>query len=207
MYGRVYEAVHKADKNNKVAIKVLDKMHLIDQLDAIEQEIAILQKLDHPNIVNYFETYDDKKYLYLVMEHVKGMELFEKIEKETNFNEKTAAKYMLQMFKAINHLHAQGIVHRDIKPENVMVTENDEIRLIDFGLSKVQVTEFLNERAGTPYYVAPEVIERKYGKQADIWSLGVILYQLVSGLIPFDADSPDALFKKIKNCEWSFVMP
>ena len=114
---------------------------------------------------------------------------------------------MLQMFKAINHLHAQGIVHRDIKPENVMVTEKDEIRLIDFGLSKVQVTEFLNDRAGTPYYVAPEVIERKYGKQADIWSLGVILYQIVSGLIPFDADSPDALFKKIKNCEWSFVMP
>ena len=103
------------------------------------EEINILYKLDHPNIVNYFETYDDKKYLYLVMEYVKGMEMFDKIsnKKSNKFSEKTAAHYMLQLFKAINHCHAQGIVHRDIKPENIMITENDEIRLIDFGLSKV----------------------------------------------------------------------
>ena len=105
----------------------------------LREEINILYKLDHPNIVNYFETYDDKKFLYLVMEYVKGMELFDKIthKKNQKFGEKTAAKYMLQLFKAINHCHANGVVHRDVKPENIMITDNDDVRLIDFGLGKV----------------------------------------------------------------------
>ena len=85
-----------------------------------------------------------------------------------------------------------------------MVTENDEIRLIDFGLSIIQETKNLKERAGTPLYMAPEVVEKKYGKQADMWSLGVLLYHLVSGWLPFVALTEADLYKKIKNCEWNF---
>ena len=168
------------------------------------EEINILYKLDHPNIVNYFETYDDRKYLYLVMEYVDGMELFEKIthKKNSRFGEKQTAKYMLQLFKAINHCHAQEIVHRDIKPENIMVTENDDIRLIDFGLSKVQTGKKLDEIAGTPLYMAPEVIQGSYGKEADMWSLGVLLYTLVSGYLPFYEKTTNAVFKKISQCDW-----
>ena len=87
-------AHHTADENTKVAIKVLDKHQLEDMLDMLREEIEIIQRLDHPNVVNYFETYDDAKYLYLVMEHVEGVELLQKITKEKSFNEKTAAIYM-----------------------------------------------------------------------------------------------------------------
>ena len=111
---------------------------------------------------------------------------------------------MLQLFKAINHCHAQEIVHRDIKPENIMVTANDEIRLIDFGLSKVQTGKKLEEIAGTPLYMAPEVISGSYGKEADMWSLGVLLYTLVSGYLPFYEKTTAEVFKKISQCDWKF---
>lgn len=111
---------------------------------------------------------------------------------------------MLQLFKAINHCHAQGIVHRDIKPENIMITDSNEIRLIDFGLSKVQTGKQLEEIAGTPLYMAPEVINGSYGKEADMWSLGVLLYTLVSGFFPFYEKNTKKVFEKIKTCEWQF---
>ena len=92
---------------------------------------------------------------------------------------------MRQLFQAINHCHALDIIHRDIKPENIMVTNDDQIRLIDFGLAAVAKKRTLTEFAGTPYYMAPEVIKHLYGRKSDIWSLGVILYTLLSGYLPF----------------------
>ena len=93
-----------------------------------------------------------------------------------------AAGYMKSLFQAINHCHAQNIVHRDIKPDNIMITANNTVRLIDFGLSKASKgNKQLQTVAGTPYYMAPEVLEGSYSKQADIWSLGVLLYTLISG--------------------------
>jgi len=94
--------------------------------------------LDHPNIVKYYETYVDENYIYLVMEYIDGGELFDKIATQENqvFSEALAAHYMRKLFSALNHMHAQGVVHRDIKPENIMLTSNDELKLIDFGLSK-----------------------------------------------------------------------
>jgi calcium-dependent protein kinase len=96
-----------------------------------------LTKLDHPNIVKYYETYDDDKYIYLVMEFIGGGELFDKIAQQSNnvFSEEMAAYYMKKLFSALNHMHSQGVVHRDIKPENIMLTINGELKLIDFGLS------------------------------------------------------------------------
>lgn len=92
---------------------------------------------------------------------------------------------MHQLFSAVNHCHANGVIHRDIKPENIMLTKNNKIRLIDFGLSKLGTTKAQTEVAGTPYYMAPEVWDGKYKEKADIWSLGVLLYVLVSGYLPF----------------------
>ena len=150
------------------------------------EEVAILNKLDHPNIVKYYETYDDQKYIYLVMEFIKGQQLFEKITAQENqtLHEHVAATYMKSLFQAINHCHAQGIIHRDIKSENIMITDSGSVRLIDFGLSKASKKN-LKTIAGTPYYMAPEVLDGNYGQKADIWSLGVLLYTLVSGYLPF----------------------
>ena len=118
----------------------MDKQKLSGQMDMIMNEIEILNTLDHPNIVKYYETYDDKKFIYLTMEFIKGKMMFDKITEAENqtFSEKQACHYIADIFYAINHLHTQGIIHRDIKPENIMVTDdNDQIKLIDFGLAKL----------------------------------------------------------------------
>jgi len=135
-FGKVFLSSNKHNPNFKVAIKVLDKEKLHGNLDLVVKEIAALNKLDHPNIVKYFETYNDVKYIYLVMEHIQGMPLFDKITNTRNqsFSEVQACKYLKQIVSAIKHCHALNIVHRDIKPENIMITEMDTIRLIDFGL-------------------------------------------------------------------------
>ena len=123
---------------------------------------------------------------------VTGLPLYDKICKQVNqvFTEKQAGSYMRQLFQAINHCHAQNIVHRDIKPDNIMITDDNRVRLIDFGLAVESKRRDLTEIAGTPYYMAPEVIKSTYGKQSDLWSLGVVLYTLVSGYLPFQGDTP-----------------
>ena len=126
------------DPNFKVAIKVLNKERLKENILAIKEEVRILTRLDHPNIVKYYETYDDTKYMYLVMEYCSGGELFDRIAKQKDqvFNESEAATIMKKLLRAINHCHASGVVHRDIKPENIMYGRDNEIKIIDFGLSK-----------------------------------------------------------------------
>jgi len=141
------------------AVKIMNLKKLEEHLDSIREEIAILNKLDHPNVVKYYETYIDKKFIYLVMEYIDGGELFEKIAKQENqvFSEDMAARYMKKLFSALNHMHAQGIVHRDIKPENILLTKHDELKLVDFGLSKRTKPgeRKMKTIAGTPYYMAP----------------------------------------------------
>jgi len=131
-------AENKTNTEHKVAIKVIQKSKLKpSEIESIRQEVAILQRLDHPNIVKYYETYDDVKYLYLVMELCSGGELFEKIsEKPNHFSEKEAAVIIEKLLKAIIHCHSQSIAHRDIKPENIMYGADGEVKLIDFGLAK-----------------------------------------------------------------------
>ena len=122
------------------------------------------------------------------MEYINGSQLFDKITMQENqqFSELQAAEFIYQLFSAINHCHANKVIHRDIKPENIMITESNSVRLIDFGLSKISKKQvLLHEIAGTPYYMAPEVLEGNYNEKADIWSLGVLLYVLVSGYLPF----------------------
>lgn len=112
---------------------------------------------------------------------------------------------MKSLFQAINHCHAQNIVHRDIKPDNIMITNNNTVRLIDFGLSKAsRNNRQLTTMAGTPYYMAPEVLEGSYSKKADIWSLGVLLYTLVCGYLPFQGSNAAEVFRKIKEADYHF---
>jgi len=143
------------------------------------------------------------------MEMCPGGELFDHIVKTNHFNEVYAAQLMTQMISSIKHLHENNIVHRDLKPENFLMadtTANSEVKLIDFGLSKRNLggSDMMSTVVGTPYYVAPEVLKGNYGKECDIWSLGVIMYVFLCGYPPFEGDNNTAIFKNIMGAKLAF---
>ena len=192
------------------AIKVIPKSRIKNK-ETLEREISIMKQMDHPNIVKLYETYDDIKYLYLVMELCQGGELFDKIIELGHFSEKVAAKLLSQMLASISFLHGHGIAHRDLKPENFLFLENDiysPLKLIDFGLAKTvdKVTK-LTTKTGTCYYVSPEVLNGSYTEKCDIWSLGVILFMMLSGYPPFDGESDTEILAQVRVGELKFDDP
>ena len=225
-FGKVMLAYNKLDhsKSKKVAIKAMKMKKVQNILKIIKRETAILQSLDHPNIVKYYETRYGSEYVYIVMEYCSGGELFQKILKEEVFCELEAGNIMQKLLRAIAHCHANGIAHRDIKPENIMYASDDpdsEVKLIDFGLSKAPAETKMSRgggqqlpkkrqlsrkgtMVGTPYYVAPEVLTGYYSYACDIWSLGVLLYILLSGYLPFGGKETSQIFDKIKSAQIMF---
>lgn len=175
----------------------------------LESEINILKELDHPNIVRFYETYIDYKYIHIVMQLCTGGELFDRIVKLEKFSEKDASELMKKILSAVQHLHKHNICHRDLKPENFLFKnnkENAEIKIIDFGLSKKfsKQEENMTTIVGTPFYVAPEVLSGKYDTQCDLWSCGVILFVLLCGYPPFDGDSNKDIFRAILKNKLEF---
>ena len=165
-YGKVFLAQNKEDATIKIAIKVMNKRDMSDDdVLSLRREVQIMQQVDHPNIVKYYETYDDKKYIYLCMELCTGGDLFQKItDRGKPMAEKETSYMVNKLLKALQHCHGQNIIHRDIKPENIMYGEDDEIKFIDFGFALiVNKKKSSLEIAGTPYYIAPEVLTGKYG--------------------------------------------
>ena len=174
------------------------------------KEIQVLKELEHPNIIKIFEYYIDNKYHYIITELLTGGELYESILKFQKFNEKKAAYIMKQILSAINYLHSKGIVHRDIKPENILVQNDNkkgndsideiQIKLIDFGASNFfKENEKLTLKVGSPYYIAPEVLNKSYNEKCDIWSAGVVLYVMLTGNFPFVGKTSQKLFESIKT--------
>ena len=187
-FGKVFEVEHKVSKMER-AVKEIAKSKGNSDVDREKfiAEVSILAKLDHPNIMKIFELYEDAQKFYVVSELIRGGELFDFITKRESLSEVFAANTMKQVLSAVNYLHKQGIVHRDLKPENVMLeqepnsVEELNLKLIDFGTS-VSVPESgrLREAIGTMYYMAPEVLDRRYDSKCDVWSLGVILFVLIA---------------------------
>ena len=156
---------------------------------SFQEEIAILSKLDHPNILKLYEVYEDPKRYYIVTELCKGGELFDEITKKVVFTEVEAADLLKQILLAVAYFHDMGIVHRDIKPENVLIDREQDncLKIIDFGTSVIKSDEeTLQSTQGTSYYIAPEVLKKSYNEKCDIWSVGVIMYIMLSGKPPFD---------------------
>lgn len=199
----MYKGVDRKNPEFQVAVKVLNKSKMSENdLKHVMDEVDLLKKVDHPNIVEYFETYDDKSYIYLVMELCTGGELFDSSEEYLKsgkaYSEKRAAEVIMKCLQALQHCHALGITHRDIKPENIMFGKDEEVRLVDFGLAK-DTTHHMKSYAGTPYFMAPEVLNGNYTHKCDIWSLACVLYMLMAGDLPFTGTSRNEVFKKIKQ--------
>ena len=179
--------------NQKVAIKIMSKKDMTTQdLELVRTEIEILKICQHPNIIQLYEVFENLDYFYIIMEYCPGGDLFSYLE-DRNFHlpEPLACKFMHKMCAAIYYIHSYGIAHRDLKPENVLMTSKDEnadLRILDFGLSKIiGPEEKCTEPYGTLSYVAPEVLlDKPYGKEVDLWSLGVITYLMLGAALPFD---------------------
>ncbi|CDW58095.1 BR serine:threonine protein kinase 2 [Trichuris trichiura] len=187
----------------KVAIKIIRKEKLSDTvLMKVEREIAIMKLIDHPYILRLYDVYENRKYLYLVLEHVGGGELFDYLVRKGRLPVKEARKIFRQIICALDYCHAHNICHRDLKPENLLLDERNCIKIADFGMASLQVEGSLLETScGSPHYACPEVIrgEKYDGKKADIWSCGVILYALLVGALPFDDDNLRHLLEKVKR--------
>lgn len=171
-----------------------------DKISVIRNELDILKMMDHPHIVKVYDYYEDVDNFNIVMEYCKGGELFEHISKRGVFDETMASDIMKQILSAISYLHLQNIIHSDLKAENIMFVNEDDTdlhcKLIDFGMaSKYNPEKKLSHIQGTPYYIAPEVLMNSYDSKADIWSVGVLLYILLTGTPPFKASTLKEIFK------------
>ncbi|XP_047435927.1 serine/threonine-protein kinase BRSK2-like isoform X6 [Mugil cephalus] len=186
----------------KVAIKIVNREKLSESvLMKVEREIAILKLIEHPHVLKLHDVYENKKYLYLVLEHVSGGELFDYLVKKGRLTPKEARKFFRQIISALDFCHSHSICHRDLKPENLLLDEKNNIRIADFGMASLQVGDSLLETScGSPHYACPEVIrgEKYDGRKADAWSCGVILFALLVGALPFDDDNLRNLLEKVK---------
>ncbi|KAG2455331.1 KCC1B kinase, partial [Polypterus senegalus] len=194
-----------------VAVKCINKNVLKGKEAMLENEIAVLRKIKHKNIVALEDIYETRSQLYLVMTLVTGGELLDRILERGVYTEKDASQVIHQVLDAVNYLHELGIVHRDLKPENLLYDtpfEDAKIVIGDFGLSKMLDQGVLSTACGTPAYVAPELLEQMtYGKEVDCWAVGVISYILLCGYPPFYDENDTNLYKQIVKVEYEFDSP
>jgi len=214
-FGTVRKAKRKGT-NMTIAVKIVKISAITSQssMDAFQNEISIHSDLDHPNIVRLYETFEDKKQVYLAMELCIGGELFDAIVEQSYFSEGTAAIVMKQIASALFYMHSRGVAHRDLKPENFLLKEKgvplekNSIKVIDFGMAKrfdhqptTQEGDMptFKTKAGTAFYVAPEVLSSKYSEKCDVWSLGTILYTLLAGFPPFGGETDEDILKEVRR--------
>ena len=200
-FGVVYLGTHILT-NERVAIKIIEKRKLRNEKDKkrLEREISILKKLHHINIINLYTTIETINQIYIIQEYASGKELFDYIIQKKKLSEKESLKYFQQIISGIEYIHKLRICHRDLKSENIILTLNNEIKLIDFGLSNFyNKNQLLKTPCGSPLYAAPELLKgKKYsGLKIDIWSCGIILYLMVTGNLPFNDNNEISLFKQI----------
>ncbi|XP_053481626.1 calcium/calmodulin-dependent protein kinase type 1B [Ictalurus furcatus] len=209
-FSEVRVAQHRLTHKH-VAVKCIRKKALKGKESMLENEIAVLHRIKHENIISLEETFETPTKLYLVMTLVTGGELLDRILERGSYTEKDASRVILQVLEAVKYLHQLDIVHRDLKPENLLYEtplQDSKIVLSDFGLSKIADQGVLSTACGTPAYVAPELLQEKtYGKEIDLWAVGVISFIMLCGYPPFYDDNDTELYKQIIQAEFEFDSP
>ena len=200
-FGKVKLGRHSLT-GEKVAIKILEKERITDVSDVerVAREIHILKLIRHPNIIQLYEIIETSKVLFLIMEYAHGGELFDYIVEKQRLKEEEACRFYQQIIAGVQYIHKLNIVHRDLKPENLLLDHDNNIKIVDFGLSSTfEEGETLKTACGSPCYAAPEMIAgKKYvGTEVDTWSCGIILFALVCGFLPFEDPDTTELYKKI----------
>ena len=202
-FGKVKLSILKAT-NEQYAIKILNKQKLKSQTKSSSfNEIEILSKLNHPNIIHVEKILEDKENNYIIMEYCENGELFDYIVKKEKLGYKEASIFFYQLINGVEYIHNQNFAHRDLKPENLLLTKDNKLKIIDFGLCHdFNGTKLLITKCGSPSYAAPEILlGYPYdGFKTDIWCCGIILYGMLCGYLPFDGDDNQEIFKQIVEC-------
>lgn len=203
-FGSVRKAKLKSDPSRVYAVKSVPKSKLKGDLKLLKNELEMLRFCEHPNIIQFYEIFQDQKSFHFVLEHCNGGDIVTRLEKEGHFSEEVAKKIIFEVLFAVNYLHTCGIIHRDIKPDNFLFDAKNPdsvIKMIDFGLSRrykpgVPSTSVV----GTPNYVAPELINGKpYDEKIDVWACGIFLYMLFTASFPFKGKGNQEMFKAIRS--------
>ena len=206
-FGKVKLAKLKSTKE-KFAIKILDKEKLKTQTKStLFNEIEIISRLDHKNIIHVEKILEDSKNYYIIMEYCEKGELFDYIVNKERLNPAEASLFFYQLINGVEYIHQQGFAHRDLKPENLLLTKEKILKIIDFGLCHdFDGENYLTTKCGSPSYAAPEILKGyPYdGFKTDIWCCGIILYAMLCGYLPFDGDNNQEIFQSIVECKPEF---
>ena len=199
--GEVYQAQHQVTRQ-AAAVKVLNR---IDQVERFRNEAYVQSSVKHPNIAALYEYSMENGFPCIVMEYVEGLTLERLIKRQGALPESFVWKVFEQMVSAVAYLHSNGIYHRDLKPANIKITKESVLKLLDFGIAKAAYTPKLTQEGyivGTSYYMAPEQFQSKGSIQSDCWALGVILYEMLTGQLPFDGRTETETRIKIERGEY-----
>jgi len=201
-YGVVWRATEVATQK-KVAIKAIKRTSLMtaDSREQFAREVGALAVIRHARIVSFKECYEDASHVYIVTE-LCGQELYERIVEKSCLPESQTKQICHQILQAVGHLHQRGFVHRDIKPENFCIEHRNQVKLIDFGLCCRHQNQVMENRCGSYFYVAPEVLDREYtGGSCDVWSVGVVLFVMLVGYPPFYGETDEEIAEQVKTAE------
>ena len=220
-YSKVFTVQNKTNFKTYCCKEILKSK--VADLTKFKNEINTLSKMEHPNIIKFYEIFEDERHFSFIIENCTGGELFprilQKLSQGETFTEKEAVPIFKQIMSAMSYCHSQGIFHRDLKPENILFlnkSPDSPIKIIDFGLSKIfgeikplmRGNKFekniMSSRVGTTYYLSPEVLQGNYDAKCDIWSCGVILYIMLCGYPPFDGETEHDIMKAISRKKFSF---
>ncbi|TRY90232.1 hypothetical protein DNTS_027166 [Danionella cerebrum] len=205
-YGKVKKAIER-QSGREVAIKSIRKEKIKDEQDMvhIRREIEIMSSLRHPHIISIYEVFENKDKIVIVMEYASKGELYDYISERRRLTERETRHFFRQIVSAVHYCHKNGVVHRDLKLENVLLDENCNIKIADFGLSNLyHKDKLLQTFCGSPLYASPEIVNGRpyHGPEVDSWALGVLLYTLVYGSMPFDGGDHKNLIRQISNGEY-----
>ena len=214
-HGSVRQCIHR-QTGKQYAVKSIRKSDPSVKIQGLVREISILREMKHRSIIQLVDVCEDTEYVHLVTELCQGGELFDRIVQKSSapgngcFSEREAARIVFQILKSLKYMQRQNIVHRDIKPENILFETQDEdspIKIIDFGLARKHHQELeppMRTIVGTPYYIAPDVLQKSYDKSCDLWSIGVIAYILLVGYPPFNGNDNKEVYAAVRRGTYSF---